>query len=497
MNRLLLLATGATLLVGCSDSITEPPAAPALNPSLGASAHVTSSADDGEGSLRAAIEAANADPSIKLIQVKKNLGTVALQSPIHYEGSQDLIIHGGDVVLDGAAVGAGLPAFLADGGGDLALTGLTIENAPGYGVQVEVPAGSNGVQSLSLDRVTVRGAGFHGVLMNDQATPLLSPNPEDGDVTEPADAQDGSGASLEVRITHSTFENNGFDAIDNDGVRINEGGIGGIDFAIGHSRAAGNGADGIELDERGPGDARLTVQHTDIIENGFFDFNTPEEDRDLDDGIDVDEWGEGDLIGRFVQVKSNDNAEQGVDLNENEAGNLRVTMHQVEGSRNGQEGIEFEEDDDVAGGGNIEADLNGITTNANGRDPELADDEGEFGDGGLKSREKGAGDNYTTVRQAVSINNVVDGVNIREEGDGDIVARLTGVVGNDNGEYGIQIREANGGAIDARIANGSVSMNGDGGVRLRENGIAAIMSLSGSDAGNLNIAAGVTVTQTP
>jgi hypothetical protein len=472
MNRLLLLATGATLLVACSDSITAPPAAPELNPALGASTQVTSSADDGEGSLRAAIEAANADPSITLIQVKENLGTIALQSPIHFEGSQDLIIHGGDVVLDGTSVGAGQPAFLADGGGDLTISHLTIDDAPGYGLQVEVPSGSDGVQSLSLDRVRVRRSGLHGVLMNDQATPLLSPFPEDGDVDDPADAQDGSDASLVVRITHSTFEDNGFDAIDNDGVRINEGGIGGIDFAIGHSRTAGNGADGIELDERGPGDARFTVQQTDILENGFFDFNTPEAERDLDDGIDVDEWGEGDLIGQFVQVKANDNAEQGVDLNENEAGDLRVTMHQVQGSDNGQEGIEFEEDDDVAGSGNLDADLNGVTTNGNGRDPELADDEGAFGDGGLKSREKGAGNNYITVRQAVSINNVVDGVIVREEGDGDIVARLTGVVGNDNGEYGIQIREANGGAIDARIANGSVSGNGDGGVRLRDNGVA-------------------------
>jgi hypothetical protein len=408
MNRLLLLAAGATLLAACSDSSTETPLAPnppGINAAMGASAQVTTAANDGAGSLRAAIEAANADPSITHILIKNNLGTVALESPIHYLGSQALTINGSGLTLDGTALSAGEPGFLADGGADLKITGLSIENAPGYGLQVEVPSNATGVKSLTLDRFTVRNSGLHGVLMNDQATPLLSPNPEDGDVIDPAVAQGGSDAGVVVRITNSTFENNGFEALDNDGVRINEGGNGHLDFSISGSNTTGNGADGIELDERGAGNAVFSVMHTSITENGFFDLNTPPEDRDLDDGIDVDEWGDGDVIGRFVQVNANDNAEQGVDLNENEAGDLKVTMVNVEGSRNGQEGIEFEEDDDVAGGGNIDADLRGITTNGNGV-PGLEDDEGGSGDGGLKSREKGNGDNYTRIVGAVSSNNL-------------------------------------------------------------------------------------------
>jgi hypothetical protein len=495
MNRLLLVAAGALALAACSDSSTEPALAPdvaGINAANGAAAHVTTSASAGAGSLRDAIEAANTDPSITHIQVRKNLGTVALEEPIYYGGPQDLTIHGGGLVLDASGLGAGESGFLADGGGDLTVTHLTIEHAPGYGLQVEVPSDATGVQSLTLDGVTVRNSGLHGVLMNDQATPLFSPFPEDGDVDDPADAQGGSNASLRVRITRSTFENNGFDALDNDGIRINEGGNGHLDFDMSGSRATGNGADGIELDERGAGNAVFRVTHTDILENGFFDLNTPPASRDLDDGMDVDEWGDGDIIGRFVQVTANDNAEQGLDLNENEAGDLRVTMQSVEGSRNGQEGIELEEDDDVAGGGNIEADFARITTNGNGL---IEDDEGAFGDGGLKSREKGAGDNNTRVAGALSTDNPGDGVIVREEGDGNIVAVLSQVVGRDNADNGIQVREANGGGLEARILAGTFSGNGNAGIRLRDNGTAILRGLNNADG--LQVAGGVIVEEQP
>ena len=491
MNRRLLVAAGALALAACSDSSTEPtltPSVPGMNAASGAAAQVTTSANSGDGSLRAAIEAANVDPSITHVQVKKDLGTVPLETSIHYSGSQDLTIDGGGLVLDASGLGAGEPGFLADGGGDLKVGNLTIDGAPGYGLQVEVPSDASGVQSLTLDGVIVRNNGLHGVLMNDQATPLLSPFPEDGDVTDPAEAQAGSGAGLVVRVTNSRFEDNGWAALDNDGIRINEGGDGDLDFSVAGSRMQGNGADGIELDERGAGNAVFSVLHTDILENGFFDLNTPLATRDLDDGMDVDEWGAGDIVGRFVQVTANENAEQGLDLNENEAGDLRVTMQNVEGSRNGQEGIELEEDDDEAGGGNIDADFARVTTNGNGL---YADDEGAFGDGGLKSREKGVGDNHTRVVGAISRNNPGDGVIVREEGDGDIVSVLTQVAAHDNGDNGIQVREANGGALDARILAGTFSGNGNVGVRLRDNGTAVLRGLTNADG--LQVAGGVTV----
>jgi hypothetical protein len=324
---------------------------------------------------------------------------------------------------------------------------------------VEVPAAAEGVQALSLDGVTVRGSGLHGVLMNDQATPDLSPNPEDGDVTDPADAQGGSAASLEVRITASTFEDNGNAALDYDGLRLNEGGMGGIEVTVLGSRFEGNGADGVEFDERGPGSVAFTVQQTVITGNGFYDLATAPEDRDLDDGIDVDEWGEGDIIGRMVQVSANDNAEEGIDLNENEAGDLRIEMHQVEASGNPEEGIDLEEDDDVIGGGHLVADLTGIVANDNGTTD---------GDGGVK---------------------------LRERGDGDILTRLVNILATGNSENGIHIREQDGGSIDGRIQTATATGNDDNGVRLRGNGTVRVLNLTTDTA--IRKDAGVTVIEKP
>jgi hypothetical protein len=449
MKRLLILGA-SVLLAACSDT-TEAPLAPSLNAALGASAQVTVSDDNGTGSLRAAIEAANTDPSVTRISVARGLGTVALQSPIVYTGSQALTIHGADLVIDGAGLGSGEPAFLANGGADLTVTQLTVRNAPGYGLQVEVPSDADGVQSLTLDRVTVRDNGLHGVLMNDQATPDTDP----ADENDPASVQEGSDASLLVRVTGSVFEGNGNSALDYDGLRLNEGGMGGIEVTVLGSRFADNGADGIEFDERGPGTVAFTVQQTVITGNGFYDQTL----GDLDDGIDVDEWGEGDIVGRMVQVWANDNAEEGVDLNENEAGNLRIEMHQVEASGNPEEGIDLEEDDDVVGGGDLVADLTGIVANGNG-----ATD----GDGGVK---------------------------LRERGSGDIVTRLVNILATGNSDNGIHIREQDGGRIDGRIQTATATGSSAADVRLRGDGEVRVLNLTAGTA--IQKDAGVTVIEKP
>ena len=305
---------------------------------------------------------------------------------------------------------------MADGGGDLSLSDLTIEGAPSYGLLVDVPDDRTGVQRVDLDRVTVRNSRLHGVLINDQAFYLTDP-----DSTSDA----GSTASLAVSVSGSLFEENGNGAVDYDGFRINEGGDGSIDATVKHTTSTGNGADGLELDERGAGDASFSLQHTSLVNNGFLSTEDP------DDGIDVDEAGPGSIIARFNNVDVSNNSEQGVDLNENGEGDLRVTMSQVTGSGNGQEGIEFEEDDDVAGGGNLVADLKNVTTNGNGI---LLD-----GDAGLKLREKGAGDLIATVAQATALNNLIGGILIQESAAGTVTAGVQSAAANNNATYGLSI----------------------------------------------------------
>jgi hypothetical protein len=437
------------VLAGCTDS-ADMPAGPSLTPSFasGAGAGVVTAADAGAGSFRQAILDANADPSITRIQIAPGVGTIALASTVTYSGTQPLAIHGGGAVLDGANLPGGASALEADGGGNLSIRELTVANAPGTGLTVKVPATATGTLVVELDRFTARDNGLHGTLINDQTFYFDDPDSE---------LPDGSDAGVVVRVTAGRFERNGFGLIDQDGLRINEGGLGRLDVQIHGTTFADNGADGLELDERGPGDATFTLQQSALTGNGSFTSD------DLDDGIDVDELGDGDLVGRFVQVVASDNLEQGVDLNENDAGNLEVTMTEVEANGNTAEGIEFEEDDDFAGGGDIDADLRNVTTIGNGS---------LDGDAGLKLREKGAGD---------------------------LTARLVNPTSSGNAIGGIQLREAAGGEIDAEIVSATASDNAGDGLELLGSGQVRVQSLTATGNGGDRVAvdAAITLTEIP
>ena len=451
-----LAAAAAVLLAACADAGNDA-FAPSLDPAAGGVAgltEVTSPADAGVGSLRAAVEAANIDPAVTRIRITAALGPVALESPLVYSGAQPLTIDGNGVVLDGSGLPAAAPhldaAFVSNGGGDLTIRELGVESSTGVGILVDVPAGRGETIVIELDRVTVTGSRLHGVLVNDQVDYFAEPFTR---------ADGGSDASLLVRLSASTITGNGFAGLDYDGVRVNEGGAGSLDFRVTQSLVQGNGADGIELDERSAGDAIFSVEHTRILENGFFS------SEDWDDGIDVDELGTGHLIGSFVQAVASGNAEQGVDLNENNEGDLRVTMTGVTAEDNSEEGVEFEEDDDFedfpdeSWGGDLDAVLVAVTTNRNG-----AND----GDAGLKVREKFAGN---------------------------LTARITRAYSADNAIAGIEVREGQGGSMDAEVVNATALRNDGAGLRLRGNGIARVRALTGegNTDGNLEIESGIVI----
>jgi hypothetical protein len=275
----------AALILG----LAAPAAAAAGRPVL-----VTSSANAGPGSFRAAIDRANADPGIGLVVFTGRARTIALQSTVVFSGAQDLTIEAAGVVLDGAAIGAG-PAFLLTGGGDLTVLGLTVRNAPAEGIDIEVPPTATGTVRLTLAGVAIVGNAGHGVLVNDQVDPSTS----DGVPPNPA----GSAASIAVALLNTRFENNGYSVSDRDGLRVNEGGDGSLWFLGRLVTADGNAADGIELDERGPGDVRLDLWGGRITGNGVFD------PSDLDDGFDIDESGDGSIVGTVAFTTASDNFE--------------------------------------------------------------------------------------------------------------------------------------------------------------------------------------------
>lgn len=482
MKRFTAFAIAALGLAACADQPTDPtdPTAPSfdLAPAPG-TVSVTTEADAGPGSFRDAVTKANGNPSVTAIRFRSNVHAIALAAPITFSGGQSLRIDGNNAEISGAALAPSQSALVADGGADLEIHNLIVRGAPGTGITVAIPAGRTGVVSIVLDEIAAIGNGLHGVLINDQAEYF----------NDPASTSDlGSAASVSVQVLRSRFIANGFAAIDQDGLRVNEGGAGDLEAVIRGTLVTDNGGDGIELDERSDGNADFSIETTDLLRNGAFD------PSDFDDGIDVDESGAGDLVGQFASVRANANYEQGVDLNENDAGDLRVTMTKVEGSGNAEEGIEFEEDDDFAGGGDLIADLTGIVANGNG-----ASD----GDAGLKLREKGAGNLSAKLGDVKASTNHIAGVLLREDSSGDLGADLDGIQAIGNGDDGIAFDENSSGSLTASLTRSTARNNVAAGVSAEQattgSGLLTIVALlqSGNGAGAIVVDPGVVVDRKP
>jgi hypothetical protein len=237
---------------------------------------------------------------------------------------------------------------------------LAFRNSFNNGVAVFVPASRTGRVSLSLQAVAIEGARFHGLLFDGQHTTGLNTD----DVLHPFCFDPhpvDSPASLGLELTAATIRGNGtlaggFDTgtefeqdgetfltgcpADFDGVRVDEGGPGGIAAVIAASGVQENLADGVELDESEEGDVWATLTGVTITGNG--ETGTV----DLDDGFDVDEAGDGDLNVLLVDATVNDNRDEGLDFDEAGAGSVSVMLLGVEASGNEDEGFKIDEEDD-------------------------------------------------------------------------------------------------------------------------------------------------------
>ena len=228
---------------------------------LPGTALVVNSEDNGPGSFRSAILLANVDPTISRVQFLGITLMIFLTQKVEFAGAQDLSIIGNGATLDGSLAG-GDSAFVASGGGSLAVSGLTVRNALAEGIVVQVPPSATGTIRVSLVNVDITNNLGHGVLVNDQE----DPSTEEGEQPDP----DGSAATVEVSVVNCRFIHNGHSVSDRDGLRVNEGGDGDLIISVKHTLAEENGADGIEVDERGAGDVRVDMLETRLIANGPF-----------------------------------------------------------------------------------------------------------------------------------------------------------------------------------------------------------------------------------
>lgn len=289
----------------------------------GAAAHalsvpVTSNADSGAGSFREAIAAANGDALVDSIVFDAGLGTITLDSTVAYTGAQALSIHGADATITGVG---DFDLFGSNGGGDLWIGHLTFDGSGQEAIQIDLPSGAVGDVRTSLFRVTISGSAGFGLLIEDQI--------------------EESAAGVVLDLLHCAITGNGTASLDTnfdqDGVRVNEGGAGGIRLDVTKSTVTGNAYDGIELDEKGEGDVWASASQSDFVDNGF---GYP---GDLEDGFDIDEADGGSVWAAVVDGSSTGNAEDGYDFNEEGDGDITVNANGARSSDNGSRGQDVEE----------------------------------------------------------------------------------------------------------------------------------------------------------
>ncbi|MDJ0789427.1 MAG: hypothetical protein QNK05_21690 [Myxococcota bacterium] len=327
-------------------------------------ARVTQEGDSGSGSFRAAVEAANGDSRIRTIVFRRGL-SVELLSEVVYTGEQSLRIEGrgSEIAADPAAPLAALPdagLFASRSAADLVIRRLSFLNSFNNGVGVFIPESATGVVHVTLDRVVIDGAQFHGLFVDGQSFDGFNTD----DVPHPF-CEDpwpfDSAAGIAIDVRRSQILNNGalgpdfdtgepivFDGepaltgcpADFDGIRADDGGLGSIFATVIDTDVIGNLADGIEYDELAEGSVWATTIDSVIAENGETGTD------DLDDGFDIDEDGPGDLIASFFDVVASDNRDEGLDLDEAGEGSVFVSVVGSEANTNEDEGIKVDEEDE-------------------------------------------------------------------------------------------------------------------------------------------------------
>jgi hypothetical protein len=373
-------------------------------PATAATAWVSNTAEAGAGSFRAAVEAANSDPTITSVRFRRDLGTIELQSTVTYAGAQALTIDGRGTVIGSAATQT-FDLFVVEGGGDLTLRNLTFREGDN-GILIDIPPFAEGqVSIVMLDVIVVDNLRF-GLSI------------DEGDQTP----EEPFGASISLVISSSRFERNGLldtddeDEGDVDAVRVNERGDGDITAVVIQSVFVDNGADGFELDEEGPGDATLTALNSSFDRNGA---TRPTGD----DGLDIDESEDGGIWLKVVGSSFNRSTDDGIGLDESGEGDLEISLLQVEASANLDSGISADEAD----GGDFEIQLVRVTADEN-------EDKGaDFSEGNPEIAGSGEGDFDGGIVASSFSDNADDGIAVEQLAPGIGVLRLLNIAldGND------------------------------------------------------------------
>ncbi|MEM7120752.1 MAG: hypothetical protein AAF563_05710 [Pseudomonadota bacterium] len=377
---------------------------------------VSNGNDDGAGSLRAALKAA-AEPGAPGHIFVTTDDDIIVTTTLTYDGTAPLAIYG-----SGQSVTTEVNTTLLSmsNGADLSVSGLNFRGPgefsvvnrgdetgePGKGIFVKLRDDQTGTLSLTLEDVSLSGAAYHGIHVSDCDL---------GDACGAGATGEGNGspASVSVHLSNVTIWDVGNGKFDADGIRVDERGDGDIRFVSRNSTFEGVGADGVELDEGQAGDVIATVISNTFADNGGYcapdvlEPFLPEDDEgefedgevspsdipgaitgtpddacferdvelydsgfvkeyeieiDLDDGIDIDEAGSGDLRVLMIASTIRGNLDEGFDVGEQDAGGLDVWAWRTTAQNNTDDGFRGDEE----GPGSVSVLLYDVQSEENG-----------------------------------------------------------------------------------------------------------------------------------
>lgn len=408
---------------------------------------VTNTDNAGNGSLRAAISAASESGNASQI-VMSVAGEIVIDKSLTYTGEAPL-----EIIGNGQRVrtDTNTDILVSAQGGNLAVTDLAFEGpgqfnllnrgdlngqTAGKGIFIDVRDDQTGSVQVDLTNVSVKGVANHGIHVSDCT---LSDDCGGG----AGGAGDGSPASIRIELNNVRVDGVGNGSFDADGLRADERGAGGIHLAAVGSTFARVGADGLELDEGQAGSITSTITRTTFIDNGAYcdtdilaSYMPEEPEGEFDDGVvrssdipqavtgtpddsclerEVERYDSGYVEEYEIGIDLDD----GIDYDEAGKGDLNLTMIGSTASGNYDEGVDMDE----AGMGN--GNLRYIDTIAYGNT-----------DDGFKMSEEDAGDIDGAVVGSTARDNGGVGIVFEEESDGDLRVAATDVhtASNDDGD---------------------------------------------------------------
>ncbi len=417
---------------------------------------VTTANDSGIGSLRAALEMAAKSTEATRIVVTVD-GALNIDSTLTYDGAAPLELIGlGQTVYSDANI----TLLEVTAGANISISHLSFEGPGGYtienradqngavagkGIFVDVPDDQTGTVYVVLNDVTVKGVPSFGVHISDCYLADACGGGQGGE-------GEGSPASIHITLTDVEINDVGNGRFDADGFRVDERGAGDIIFNADSSRFIGVGADGVELDEGQLGKVQATIFDTSFIGNGIYcnptllAGNLPAEpEGEFADGEMAESDIPGPVVGslddgcfeREVELYNSGSVEayefgidldDGIDFDEAGDGNIETVMIGTMITGNYDEGVDFDEE------GNGDIIVQFINTDASHNT-----------DDGFKMSELDAGGVDALLMNATAIGNGGKGAVFEEEQDGSITvtAGYTMTAGNDDGDdTGLEVVQA-------------------------------------------------------